>query len=95
MAAMPAEERTTAAGQRALKVMNMALAETHIAFTAIETVQALTLIFVGDTDLVRTEHAVAIFLFSGLSDPAVLMTHRCPGAGSSPYPGMRIPPSAS
>lgn len=61
MEATPAEERATPAGKRALKAINMALAEPHIAFAALETIQAPTLIIVGDTDLVRTEHAVAIF----------------------------------
>ncbi|HEY6598703.1 MAG TPA: alpha/beta hydrolase [Pseudomonadales bacterium] len=61
MASMPPEERATPAGQRAVKAMNMALTEPHIALDAIETIQAPTLIIVGDTDLVRTEHAVAIF----------------------------------
>ena len=61
MAEMPAEEKATPAGKRTLKVMSMTLVEPHIAFTAIETIQAPTLIIVGDTDLVRTEHAVAIF----------------------------------
>ena len=61
IAEMPADERTTAEGKRTLKVINMPLTEPHIAFTAIETIEAPTLIIVGDTDLVRTEHAVAIF----------------------------------
>jgi pimeloyl-ACP methyl ester carboxylesterase len=61
MAAIPADERVTSAGKRQLKVMNMVLTEPHIPLTALEAVRAPTLIIVGDTDLVRTEHTVAMF----------------------------------
>jgi len=58
---MPATERDTPEGRRELKVTQMLLAEPNIDASALEAIDAPTLIIVGDHDVVRREHAVEIY----------------------------------
>jgi pimeloyl-ACP methyl ester carboxylesterase len=60
LADMPAAERNTPAGKRAVKVTGMMLKEPNIDPALLAKVSAPTLVLAGDHDLIRTEHIVEI-----------------------------------
>ncbi len=61
IAAVPAADRDTPQGRRALKVTGMMLDEPHIEVKALEAITAPTLVLAGDHDLIRDEHTVDIY----------------------------------
>jgi pimeloyl-ACP methyl ester carboxylesterase len=61
LADMPAAERNTPEGKRALKVTGMMLKEPNIDPALLAKVSAPTLVLAGDHDLIRTEHIVEIY----------------------------------
>jgi pimeloyl-ACP methyl ester carboxylesterase len=77
---IPASDRTTPQGMRALKVTGLMLEEPNIDLKALESITAPTLILAGDHDLIRDEHTVAIFQHIPNSQLAILpnATHMVP-----------------
>jgi pimeloyl-ACP methyl ester carboxylesterase len=61
LADMPAAERNTPEGQRAVKVTGMMLKEPNIDPALLAKVSAPTLVLAGDHDLIRVEHIVEIY----------------------------------
>jgi pimeloyl-ACP methyl ester carboxylesterase len=61
MAEVPAADRQTPEGRRALKVTGMMLVEPNIDAKALETITAPTLVLAADHDVIRDEHTVAIY----------------------------------
>jgi pimeloyl-ACP methyl ester carboxylesterase len=61
MADIPAAERETRDGKRALKVTGMMLVEPHIDATALASITAPTLVLAADHDVIRDEHTVDIY----------------------------------
>jgi pimeloyl-ACP methyl ester carboxylesterase len=61
LADMPAAERNTPEGKRAVKVTGMMLKEPNIDPALLAKVSAPTLVLAGDHDLIRTEHIVEIY----------------------------------
>jgi pimeloyl-ACP methyl ester carboxylesterase len=61
MAGIPAAERDTPSGKRALKVTGMMLVEPHIDVKALETITAPTLVLAADHDVIRDEHTIDIY----------------------------------
>ena len=61
MAEIPAAERDTAEGKRALKVTGMMLVEPHIDANALQSITAPTLVLAADHDVIRDEHTIDIF----------------------------------
>jgi pimeloyl-ACP methyl ester carboxylesterase len=59
--AMPAAEKDTAQGRRALKVTSMMFEEPNIASSALQAITAPTLVLASDHDLIRDEHTLDIF----------------------------------
>ena len=55
------EERETPEGRREFKATEMMLVEPNIDASELETIEAPTLIMVGDHDVIRPEHAVEIY----------------------------------
>ncbi len=58
---IPASERKTPEGKRAVKVIQMALEEPHIDPKALETITAPTLVLAADHDLIGDEHTLEIY----------------------------------
>ena len=58
---IPAAEKDTPQGRRAIKVTSMALEEPNIARSALQAITAPTLVLAGDHDLIRDEHTLDIF----------------------------------
>jgi pimeloyl-ACP methyl ester carboxylesterase len=58
---MPPEERDTPQGRRELKTTQMMLVEPNIDAEDLGSIEAPTLIMVGDHDVIRPEHAVEIY----------------------------------
>ena len=58
---MPPEVKETPAGEREIKLLQMALAEPHIDPKALETITAPTLVLAGDHDMIRDEHTLEIY----------------------------------
>lgn len=69
---IPAADRTTPQGMRALKVTGLMLVEPNIDLKALESITAPTLVLAGDHDLIRDEHTVAIFQHIPNSQLAIL-----------------------
>jgi pimeloyl-ACP methyl ester carboxylesterase len=61
MADIPAAERETRDGKRALKVTGMMLVEPHIDATALARITAPTLVLAADHDVIRDEHTIDIY----------------------------------
>ena len=59
--AMSDDERDTPAGRRAFKAAEMMLDEPNIDAAELESIEAPTLIMVGEHDVIRPEHAVEIY----------------------------------
>jgi pimeloyl-ACP methyl ester carboxylesterase len=80
IAAIPATDKATRQGQRALKVTRMMLDEPHIEVTALQAVNAPTLVLASDHDLVRDEHTVEIYHHLPNSQLAIVpsATHMVP-----------------
>lgn len=80
LAAIPAADRDTPQGRRALKVTGMMLDEPHIDVKALEAITAPTLVLAGDHDLIRDEHTVEIYQHLPNSQLAILpnATHMVP-----------------
>jgi pimeloyl-ACP methyl ester carboxylesterase len=58
---MPASDRETPEGKRALKVTQLAFDEPHIEAKTLEAITAPTLVLVGDHDVIRDEHTLEIY----------------------------------
>jgi len=58
---IPAEERATPEGKRALKVTGMMFEEPHISPKALEEITAPTLVLASDHDVIRDEHTLLIY----------------------------------
>jgi pimeloyl-ACP methyl ester carboxylesterase len=58
---MPAAEKDTPQGRRAIKVTSMMFEEPNIAPTALEAITAPTLVLASDHDLISDEHTLDIF----------------------------------
>lgn len=80
IAGIPAADRDTPQGRRALKVTGMMLDEPHIDVKALEAITAPTLVLAGDHDLIRDEHTVEIYQHIPNSQLAILpnATHLVP-----------------
>ena len=61
LAAIPAADRDTPEGRRALKVTAMMLEEPNIALKALEAITAPTLVLASDHDLISDAHTLEIF----------------------------------
>ena len=59
--AIPAAEKDTPQGRRAIKVTSMMFEEPNIAPSALEAITAPTLVLASDHDLIRDEHTLDIF----------------------------------
>lgn len=59
--AIPAAEKDTSEGRRAIKVTSMMFEEPNIAPSALEAITAPTLVLASDHDLIRDEHTLDIF----------------------------------
>jgi len=59
--AMPAAEKDTPQGRRAIKVTSMMFEEPNIAPSALQAISAPTLVLASDHDLIRDEHTLDIF----------------------------------
>jgi pimeloyl-ACP methyl ester carboxylesterase len=59
--AIPATDKDTPAGRRAIKVTSMMFEEPNIAPTALEAIAAPTLVLASDHDLITDEHTLDIF----------------------------------
>ena len=59
--AMPAAEKDTPEGRRAIKVTSMMFEEPNIASSALQAISAPTLVLASDHDLIRDEHTLDIF----------------------------------
>jgi pimeloyl-ACP methyl ester carboxylesterase len=59
--AIPAAEKDTPEGRRAIKVTSMMFEEPNIAPSALEAITAPTLVLASDHDLIRDEHTLEIF----------------------------------
>ena len=59
--AIPAAEKDTPQGRRAIKVTTMMFEEPNIARSALEAITAPTLVLASDHDLIRDEHTLDIF----------------------------------
>ena len=59
--AMPAAEKDTPQGRRAIKVTSMMFEEPNIALSALQAINAPTLVLASDHDLIRDEHTLDIF----------------------------------
>ena len=59
--AMPAAEKDTPEGRRAIKVTSMMFEEPNIAPSALQAISAPTLVLASDHDLIRDEHTLDIF----------------------------------
>jgi pimeloyl-ACP methyl ester carboxylesterase len=59
--AIPAAEKDTPQGRRAIKVTSMMFEEPNIAPSALQAITAPTLVLAGDHDLIRDEHTLDIF----------------------------------
>ena len=59
--AMPAAEKGTPQGRRAIKVTSMMFEEPNIAASALQAINAPTLVLASDHDLIRDEHTLDIF----------------------------------
>jgi len=80
MDAIPASVRQTRQGKRELKVTQMLFDEPHITPAALQVITAPTLVIIGDHDLVREEHALAIYRHVPNSQLCILpdATHMVP-----------------
>lgn len=80
MDAIPASVRQTRQGKRELKVTQMLFDEPHIKPAALQVITAPTLVMIGDHDLVREEHALAIYRHIPKSQLCILpdATHMVP-----------------
>ncbi len=80
IAGIPAADRDTPQGRRALKVTGMMLDEPHIDLKALEAITAPTLVLAGDHDLIRDEHTVEIYQHIPNGQLAILpnATHMVP-----------------
>lgn len=59
--AIPAAEKDTPQGRRAIKVTSMMFEEPNIASSALEAITAPTLVLASDHDLIRDDHTLDIF----------------------------------
>ena len=78
--AMPAAEKGTPQGRRAIKVTSMMFEEPNIAASALQAINAPTLVLASDHDLIRDEHTLDIFHHIPNSQLAILpnATHMVP-----------------
>ncbi len=77
---MPAAERATPHGKRALKATAMLLEQPHIAAQDLAAITAPTLVLAGDHDLILDQHTVEMFQHIPDSQLAILpnATHLVP-----------------
>ena len=59
--AIPAAEKDTPVGRRAIKVTSMMFEEPNIVLSALEAVTAPTLVLASDHDLIKDEHTLDIY----------------------------------
>ena len=78
--AMPAAEKGTPQGRRAIKVTSMMFEEPNIAASALQAINAPTLVLASDHDLIRDEHTLDIFHHLPNSELAIFpnATHMVP-----------------
>ena len=78
--AIPATERETRSGRRALKVTSMLFEQPNIDLSALTSITAPTLVLAGDHDLIRDEHTLDIFHHVPNSQLAIIpnATHMAP-----------------